>query len=168
MSADSGRAEATHNPINAAQPHSTNDPHPNGVTHNQQGEQQSGNPPPAPRVMPVYLPPKAIKSHRLHHERRLSIPQPPGAQSGSDSEKPAGRVRHLPPCPCERRLKYPQHRVVPAQSGDGHVSNSTRDKASRVPPAGPRDEIKEVCQHVYLQFSVNFPIAEQNIHLVNR
>ncbi|KAL4068047.1 hypothetical protein J3A83DRAFT_3801911 [Scleroderma citrinum] len=84
-------AEATHNPISSAQAHAVNDPQADGMTHNQQGEQQSGNPPPAPRVMPVYLPPKA-KSHRSHHDRRLSVAaQAQGAQSGSDSERPVGK-----------------------------------------------------------------------------
>jgi len=76
-----------------------NGPQADGVTHNQQGEQQSGNPPPAPRVMPVYLPPKAVKSHRSHHGRRLSVINQPGAQSGSDSEKQAGKVRCMPRYP---------------------------------------------------------------------
>lgn len=54
--------------------------------------QQTGEPPPAPRVMPVYLPPKA-KSQRSHREGRPSTAQ--GAQSGSDTERVIGKVVHI-------------------------------------------------------------------------
>ncbi|KAG1782759.1 hypothetical protein EV702DRAFT_960191 [Suillus placidus] len=48
------------------------------------------NPPPAPRVMPVYLPHKPSKSH---HERHTSSATQ-GAQSGSDTERASLKVRH--------------------------------------------------------------------------
>ncbi|KAG6332816.1 hypothetical protein ID866_6271, partial [Astraeus odoratus] len=85
-------AEATHNPISSAQAYPTSDPRANGMAPSQPGEHQSGYAPPAPRVMPVYLPPKASKTHRSHHERRLSVvAQAQGAQSGSDTERPPGK-----------------------------------------------------------------------------
>jgi hypothetical protein len=49
------------------------------------------NPPPAPRVMPVYLPHKPSKSH---HERHTSSAAH-GAQSGSDTERASLKARHL-------------------------------------------------------------------------
>ncbi|KAG1863777.1 hypothetical protein F4604DRAFT_1586887 [Suillus subluteus] len=48
------------------------------------------NPPPAPRVMPVYLPHKPSKSH---HERHTSAAAQ-GAQSGSDTERASLKVSH--------------------------------------------------------------------------
>jgi hypothetical protein len=47
------------------------------------------NPPPAPRVMPVYLPHKPSKSH---HERHTSSAAQ-GAQSGSDTERASLKVK---------------------------------------------------------------------------
>ena len=133
----------------------------NGVTYNQQGGQQSANPPPALRVMLVYLPPKP-SSHIIHIMKdvcllpNLQVPSP-GVILKSLLEEYVVFL-HVP---CERRLKYPQHRAFTAQSGDGHVSNSTRDKTNCEAPAGPGDDIKEVCEHAYLQFLVNLPVAEQ-------
>ena len=133
----------------------------NGVTHNHQSGQQSDNPSPAPRVMLVYLPPKP-SSHIVYITKdvcllpNLHVPSP-GVILKSLLEEYVVFL-HVP---CERRLKYPQHRAVPAQSGDGHVSNSMRDKTSCEAPAGPWDDIKEVCVLAYLQFLVNLPVAEQ-------
>ncbi|KIJ68954.1 hypothetical protein HYDPIDRAFT_172466 [Hydnomerulius pinastri MD-312] len=78
------QAETTQNPITTVPVHSTSEPQADGLT-----PQQTGEPPPAPRVMPVYLPPKA-KSSRSH---RVSVAQ--GAQSGSDTEWTSGKVVYI-------------------------------------------------------------------------
>lgn len=110
--------------------------------------QQTGEPPPAPRVMPVYLPPKA-KSQRSYREGRPSTAQ--GAQSGSDTERAAGKVVHI-------RSSYPaahtnietQHRMERTPSGpavqrnDVHTSTSARDRGNHDPQMGSRDDVKRL------------------------
>ena len=133
----------------------------NGVTHSHQGGQQSDNPSPAPRVMLVYLPPKP-SSHIVYIMKDVCLfPNLPVPSPGVILKSLLEEYVVFLHVPCERRLKYPQHRAAPAQSGDGNVSNSTRDKTSCEAPAGPRDDIKEVCEHAYLQSLVNLPVAEQ-------
>jgi hypothetical protein len=50
------------------------------------------NPPPAPRVMPVYLPQKP----KSHHERHVSSGTH-GGQSGSDADRASVKVRYREP-----------------------------------------------------------------------
>lgn len=125
-------AEPAQNPINGAQAHPTADPQADGVNSAQRGEQQSSNAPPAPRVMPVYLPTKASKPHRSHHDKRLSVAaQPQGAHSGSDSERPSGKQR------MERA-----HAGAAVQRNDGYLSSTTREKGGRDAQLDPREDDK--------------------------
>ncbi|KAF8447624.1 hypothetical protein L210DRAFT_2806869 [Boletus edulis BED1] len=112
--------ENTQNPITTMPSHSTTAPPPDA--------QQTGEPPPAPRVMPVYLPPKA-KSQRSHREGRPSTA--PGAQSGSDTERVTGK---------HRMDRTPSGPAV--QRSDAHTSTSTRDKGNHDLSVGPRDDVK--------------------------
>lgn len=109
---------------------------------------QTGEPPPAPRVMPVYLPPK-VKSHRSHREGRPSTAQ--GAQSGSDTEQATGKVVHIRPSDHGARSNIRiQHRMERTPSGpavqrsDVHTSSSTRDRGNHDVPIGPRDDVKRL------------------------
>ncbi|KAG1756502.1 uncharacterized protein EDB91DRAFT_1041454 [Suillus paluster] len=79
-------ADTSHNPSSAVHVQSTG---PQAEVITQSNTQGVGsNPPPAPRVMPVYLPQKPSKSH---HERHTSSAAH-GAQSGSDTERASLKV----------------------------------------------------------------------------
>ncbi|KAI6005509.1 hypothetical protein EDD15DRAFT_644493 [Pisolithus albus] len=125
-------AEAAQNPINSAQAQ-TADPRAEGVNAAQRGEQQSSNAPPAPRVMPVYLPTKASKPPRSHHDKRLSVAaQAQGAHSGSDSERPSGRHR------MERT-----HSGAAVQRNDAYAPTTTRERGGRDAQPDTREDAKE-------------------------
>lgn len=125
-------AEAAQNPINSAQAHLTADPQAEGVDSAQRGE-QSSNAPPAPRVMPVYLPTKASKPSRSHHDKRLSVAaQAQGAHSGSDTERPSGRHR------MERT-----HSGAAVQRNDGYAPSTTRERGGRDAQPDAREDAKE-------------------------
>ncbi|KAI6036101.1 hypothetical protein BKA83DRAFT_460676 [Pisolithus microcarpus] len=125
-------AETAQNPINSAQAHLTADPQAEGVDSAQRGE-QSSNAPPAPRVMPVYLPTKASKPSRSHHDKRLSVAaQAQGAHSGSDTERPSGRHR------MERT-----HSGAAVQRNDGYAPSTTRERGGRDAQPDAREDAKE-------------------------
>ncbi|KAG0705882.1 hypothetical protein DFH29DRAFT_232968 [Suillus ampliporus] len=91
------------------------------------------NPPPAPRVMPVYLPQKPSKSH---HERHTSAAH--GAQSGSDTERTSLKHR------MERN-----HSGGPVQRGDGYVSSAVKERQGQDAPLGPREDAKSKSEAKY-------------------
>ncbi|KAG8217803.1 hypothetical protein J3R82DRAFT_5967 [Butyriboletus roseoflavus] len=135
--------ENTQNPITAMPSQSTSMPQPD--------VQQAGEPPPAPRVMPVYLPPKA-KSQRSHREGRSSTAQ--GAQSGSDTERATGK---------HRMDRTPSGPAV--QRSDGHASSSTRDRGNHDLPIGPRDDVKRLEGKYGVHQDTRQPLAPLNVDI---
>ncbi|KAH0827095.1 hypothetical protein J3R83DRAFT_4781 [Lanmaoa asiatica] len=129
--------------------------------------QQTGEPPPAPRVMPVYLPPKA-KSQRSHREGRPSITQ--GAQSGSDTERATGKVVHIRSSYHGARTNIrTQHRMERTPSGpavqrsDGHTS--TRDRGNHDVPIGTRDDMKRLESKYGVHQDTRQPLAPINVDI---
>ncbi|KAG9318770.1 hypothetical protein JVU11DRAFT_869 [Chiua virens] len=113
--------------------------------------QQTGEPPPAPRVMPVYLPPKA-KSQRSHREGRPSTAQ--GAQSGSDTERATGKHR------MDRTPSGPG-----VQRSDPYTSSSTRERANHDASTGPRDDVKRIEGKYGAQHDSRQPLAPINVDI---
>ncbi|KAI6045416.1 hypothetical protein EDC04DRAFT_57859 [Pisolithus marmoratus] len=112
VSSSRRHADAAQNPINGAQVHPTANPQADGVNSAQ----------------------RATKPSRSHHDKRLSVAaQAQGAQSGSDTERPAGKHR------MERT-----HSGAAVQRNDAYVSTiTTREKSGRDAQPDPRDDAKE-------------------------
>ena len=93
--------------------------------------------------LPACCPPKKkLSSHRSHHERRLSVPQPPVAQEVIPKNLP------------ENYTLYASMSHVNGDSSTHNMGQSLlrvvmdmhpipRDKAGREAPARPRDEIRK-------------------------
>ncbi|KAH7923860.1 hypothetical protein BV22DRAFT_1105847 [Leucogyrophana mollusca] len=116
---------AMHDPSSAVQNHPAA-PQPEAV---KQGSApgEGSVPPPAPRVMPVYLPPKA-KSHRSHHEK-LSLAAAQGGQSGSDTERASIKDSFGTSSPEKRR---PCPRISEGETTTGGSIEFARGRKSQV------------------------------------
>ncbi|KAG2158396.1 uncharacterized protein EDB93DRAFT_665308 [Suillus bovinus] len=113
------------------------------------------NPPPAPRVMPVYLPHKPSKPQ---HERHTSLAMQ-GAQSGSDTERASLKHR------MERN-----HSGGPVQRGDGYQTNAVRERQGQDTPLGPREDAKSKSEYTSTQGTYHDsrqPLKPTSIHTVD-
>ncbi|KAG1754489.1 hypothetical protein EDB19DRAFT_658298 [Suillus lakei] len=147
-------ADPSHNQPSAVHMQSTG-PQPEAVAQSNTAGVGS-NPPPAPRVMPVYLPHKPSKSH---HERQTSAAQ--GAQSGSDTERASLKHR------MERN-----HSGGTVQRGDGNQMSAVRERQGPDAPLGPREDAKSKSEVKYASTQGAYndsrqPLKPTSIHTVD-
>lgn len=146
-------ADSSHNQTSAVHTQSTG-PQQEVVTQNNTTGVGS-NPPPAPRVMPVYLPHKPSKPH---HERHTSLAMQ-GAQSGSDTERASLKHR------IERN-----HSGGPVQRGDGYQTSAVRERQGQDAPLGPREDAKSKSEYTSTQgtyYDSRQPLKPTSIHTVD-
>lgn len=148
-------ADPSHNQTSAVYTQSTG-PQPEAVAQSNTAGVGS-NPPPAPRVMPVYLPHKPSKSH---HERQASSAAQ-GAQSGSDTERASLKHR------MERN-----HSGGPVQRSDGYPTSAVRERQGQDAPLGPREDAKLKSEAKYSStqgayYDSRQPLKPASVHTVD-
>lgn len=148
-------AEPSHHQTSAVHTQSTGPQQETVIQSN--GTGVGSNPPPAPRVMPVYLPHKPSKSH---HERHTSSAAQ-GAQSGSDTERASLKHR------VERN-----HSGGPVQRGDGYQTSVVRERQGQDAPVGPREDAKSKSEAKYTSMQGTYydsrqPLKPTSIHTVD-